>query len=219
MRKTNQNGIDHIKRWEGLKTTAYRDQAGVLTIGYGHTSSAGSPMVTSGMKISEAEAEEILKKDLRIFEERVSRLVKVDLTDNQFAALVSFDFNTGALHSSTLLKKLNRGDYESVPSELMKWVKVTVDGKKMTSKGLVNRRASEAGLWSRGEFVSSRDVVAKAETKPVMTRENVSWGVGILSSLGLAGAGDGPIQYALAGCLVIAFSVALFLFVKKRLSE
>ncbi|QMV27382.1 glycoside hydrolase family protein [Brucella sp. BO3] len=86
----------------------------------------------------------------------VERLVKVPLTDNQFAALVSFDFNTGALDKSTLLKKLNKGDYAAVPVELMKWV--NAGGKKIN--GLVNRRAAEAGLWAKGDFVSSNYVPA-----------------------------------------------------------
>ena len=156
-RKINAEGVRLIKQWEGLKLNAYRDVAGVLTIGHGHTSAAGIPKVREGMRISDKEAEDILKADLRKFEDRVSRLVKVPLTDNQFAVLVSFDFNTGALHKSTLLKKLNAGDYDAVPAELMKWV--NAGGKRV--QGLVNRRAAEAGLWAKGEFVSSNTVEAK----------------------------------------------------------
>ncbi len=155
-RRINAAGLSLVKQWEGLKTTAYRDVAGVLTIGYGHTSAAGSPKVTPGMAIGDKEAERILKADLAKFEARVERLVKVSLTDNQFSALVSFDFNTGALDKSTLLKKLNKGDYAAVPVELMKWV--NAGGKKV--QGLVNRRAAEAGLWAKGDFVSSNYVPA-----------------------------------------------------------
>ena len=145
-RRINAAGLSHVKRWEGLRTRAYRDVAGILTIGYGHTSAAGAPVVKDGMTITEAEAEEILRRDLQKFEERVERFVKVPLTDNQHAVIVSFDFNTGKLDKSTLLKKLNKGDYDAVPTELMKWVHA--GGKKV--KGLVNRRAAEAGLWARG---------------------------------------------------------------------
>ena len=120
-RRINAAGLSLVKQWEGLKTTAYRDVAGVLTIGYGHTSAAGAPKVTPGMAIGDKDAERILKSDLAKFEARVERLVKVPLTDNQFAALVSFDFNTGALDKSTLLKKLNKGDYAAVPVELKRW--------------------------------------------------------------------------------------------------
>lgn len=156
-RRINAEGLSHVKKFEGLRTRAYRDVANILTIGYGHTSAAGAPEVRDGMTISETQAEQILQSDLRKFEDRVSRLVKVPLSDNQFAALVSFDFNTGALHKSTLLKKLNKGDYNSVPTEMMKWV--NAGGKKV--KGLVNRRAAEAGLWVKGEFVSSNFVDAE----------------------------------------------------------
>src|SRR5690606_433369 len=130
---------------------------------------------------------------------RVERLVKVPLTDNQFAALVSFDFNTGKLHSSTLLKKLNKGDYDAVPAELMKWVNVWINGKFKKSQGLVNRRSAEVGLWVKGEFVSSVGVKAEVAPAPLLNKETISWGSGIFATLGLAGAGTGPIQYALAG--------------------
>ncbi len=156
-RRINAAGLSHIMQWEGKRLVAYQDVAGIWTIGYGHTTAAGIPRVREGMRISDKEAEDILKSDLRKFEDRVSRLVKVPLTDNQFAVLVSFDFNTGALHKSTLLKKLNAGDYDAVPAELMKWV--NAGGKRV--QGLVNRRAAEAGLWAKGEFVSSNTVEAK----------------------------------------------------------
>ncbi len=156
-RRINAAGLSHIMQWEGKRLVAYQDVAGIWTIGYGHTTAAGIPRVREGMRISDKEAEDILKKDLGKFEDRVTRLVKVPLTDNQFAVLVSFDFNTGALHKSTLLKKLNAGDYDAVPAELMKWV--NAGGKRV--QGLVNRRAAEAGLWAKGEFVSSNTVEAK----------------------------------------------------------
>lgn len=150
-RRISAAGLALVKQWEGCELVSYKDVAGICTIGYGHTSSAGIPYVKPGMRINAVEAEEILKTDLHKFEERVERLVKVPLTDNQHAVLVAFDLNTGALHKSTLLKKLNAGDYDAVPGELMKWV--NAGGKKV--KGLVNRRSAEAGLWAKGEFVSS----------------------------------------------------------------
>lgn len=161
IRQINSDGLAHLKRWEGLRLSAYQDVAGVWTIGYGHTSAAGAPTVKAGMKISEAEAEQILRRDLNKFEARVERLVKVALNDNQFAALVSFDYNTGALHKSTLLKKLNAGDYDAVPGELSKWI--NAGGKRV--QGLVNRRASEAGLWAKGAFVSTTGGAVKASSE------------------------------------------------------
>lgn len=176
-RRINAAGLALIKQWEGCELVAYKDVAGVLTIGYGHTSAAGIPHVHQGMRMSQHEAEVTLRDDLRKFEERVDRLVKVSLTENQFSALVSFDFNTGALHKSTLLKRLNKGDYDAVPGELMKWI--NSGGKKV--KGLVNRRAAEAGLWAKGEFVASNTVPASTKAP--------STDVALIGGTGAAGAG------------------------------
>lgn len=211
-RRINAAGLAHIQRWEGCKLVSYQDVAGVWTIGYGHTSAAGIPFVKPAMRINQIEADDILKSDLKKFEERVNRLVKVPLNDNQYAVLVSFDFNTGKLHSSTLLKKLNAGDYDAVPGELMKWV--NAGGKRV--KGLVNRRSAEAGLWAKGEFVSTNTQPAAPKAPEVVTKENVSWLAGILSTLGFAFTGNGPLQWALAAILVAAFGVGAFFFIKSR---
>lgn len=213
-RRINAAGLSLVKQWEALRTSAYRDAVGVWTVGYGHTSAAGGPVVTVGMKITADEADVILRTDLSKFEARVDRLVKVALTDNQFAALVSFDFNTGALDKSTLLKKLNKGDYNAVPAELMKWV--NAGGKKLN--GLVNRRSAEAGLWAKDAFVSSNFVDATATAPAVLTKENVSWGATILSTLSFAFTGAGPLQWALAAILVISFVIGAYLFLKKRIN-
>ncbi len=164
-RRINAAGLAHIKSWEGLERKACRDIAGVLTIGYGSTGKHVRP----GMVITEAEAEALLRKDLDRFERRVDQLVKVPLSDNQFAALVSFDFNTGAIHKSTLLKKLNTGNYEAVPSELAKWNKATVNGKMVKVNGLVNRRTSEAALW-RSMSISVPAPAPKAKPDSVAER-------------------------------------------------
>lgn len=145
-RRINAAGLSLVKQWEGLQTKAYQDVADVWTIGYGHTSAAGAPVVKPGMVITEAKAEELLCADLSVSEERVERLVKVPLNDNQYAVLVSFGFNTGKLHSSTLLKKLYAGNNHAVPAELMKWVHA--GGERV--KGLVYRRSADAALWASG---------------------------------------------------------------------
>jgi lysozyme len=141
---TSAAGIALIKRFEGLRTAAYRDAAGVLTIGYGHTSKAGPPLVHEGMTITPREADMILSRDVRKFEERVAKAVKVPLNQAQFDSLVSFIFNTGRLEDTTLLRVLNRGDYAAVPAQMMRWTRA--GGK--TLQGLVNRRAAEASKWS-----------------------------------------------------------------------
>lgn len=169
--KTNTKGIALIRKWEGLRTKAYQDVAGIWTIGYGHTSAAGSPKVTAGMVITEKRAEEILKSDLKKFEDQVSSLVKIDLNENQFAALVSFHYNTGALGKSTLLKKINSKDFKSVPGEFLKWVNA---GGKFV-KGLQNRREEEVQLWLTGVPQNSTQKPAEPLSKPA--------GTSLLSSL------------------------------------
>ena len=142
--KTSQRGLDLIKEFEGLYLQAYRCPAGVLTIGYGHTSVAGEPKVVAGMKITKQEAEDILRRDLAAVEADVGRLVKVPLTQNQFDALVSFQFNTGGLGRSSALKRLNAGNYADVPAALLLWNKAA--GKVLA--GLTRRRKAEAALFA-----------------------------------------------------------------------
>lgn len=139
------DGLRLIKSFEGLELRAYQDSVGVWTIGYGHTAAAGSPDVYSGQTISEAEAEAILRRDLRKFENGVRDVVDVPLNSNQFSALVSFAFNVGvgALSNSTLLRKLNNRDYQGAANEFPRWVKA--GGR--TLQGLVRRRDAERALF------------------------------------------------------------------------
>ncbi len=88
---------------------------------------------------------ELLRKDVGIAERAVLRLISVPLTDGQFDALVSFTFNlgAGALQRSTLRRKVNRGEHQAVPAELMKWVWAA--GKRMPR--LVRRRKAETSVY------------------------------------------------------------------------
>ncbi|MDO5086614.1 MAG: DUF1521 domain-containing protein [Comamonadaceae bacterium] len=139
--KMSQAGLNMVKKYEGLYTKAYYCPAGVLTIGYGHT----GPDVKPGQRITAAQAENLLRKDMAQFENAVKRLVKVPLTQGQFDALVSFSFNVGAgaLGKSTLLKKLNAGDYAGAQAEFKRWNK----GGGRVLPGLVKRRAEEAQMF------------------------------------------------------------------------
>ena len=143
--KTSAAGRKLIEQREGVELKAYKDSAGILTIGVGHTSAAGAPKVTSGMKITAAEASEILSRDLATFEAAVSSAVKVPLNQNEFDALVSFAFNVGAgaFKGSTLLKRLNTGDRQAAADQFLVWNKITVNGKKQVLNGLTIRREAE----------------------------------------------------------------------------
>lgn len=217
-RHINQEGLDLIKQWEGRYLTAYQgaaDRPGLLTIGYGHTDAAGPPRVHRGMRITERQAEDILRTDLHKVEASVERMVKVPLNDNQFATLVSFVFNVGEgnFGKSTLLRKLNAGDYGAIPKELMKWTRA--NGKFV--QGLANRRAAECGLWAKGEFVSSNYIEPEPEKKnAALTPEAIATGAAAASGVGTAVSGvTGPIAWALAAVIIIGFGIAAFYFVKR----
>jgi len=143
--KTSDHGIAFIKRWEGCFLKAYLCPANVWTIGVGHTAAMGDPKPVKGMKITDAEAEAILRRDLGSIERDVAKAVTVRLNQRQFDTLISFVFNVGigAFRKSTLLKKLNANNYSEVPSELMKWTRA---GGRVV-QGLVNRRKAEADMW------------------------------------------------------------------------
>ena len=145
MRHVTEAGLDLIKRFEGFSPTIYICPAGYPTIGYGHVVLAHErEQFAAG--ITKAEATELLRKDVRIAELAVLRLISVPLTDGQFDALVSFTFNlgAGALQRSTLRRKANRGEHECVPAELLKWVWAA--GKKLP--GLVRRRQAEVVAYA-----------------------------------------------------------------------
>ncbi|MCG7878288.1 MAG: lysozyme [Candidatus Thiodiazotropha endolucinida] len=143
MRHITQNGLDLIKRFEGFSRTVYFCPAGYPTIGYGHVVK-GDEDFSAG--IDEAKGEELLRQDAQIAERAVLRLINVPLTDGQFDALVSFTYNLGggALQRSTLRRKINREEHAEVPEQFMRWV--WAGGRKL--KGLVRRRAAEAGLYA-----------------------------------------------------------------------
>lgn len=142
--RTSENGIALIRRWEGLELESYQDIAGVWTIGYGHTETAGP-----NQKISEREAEELLKRDLEPRERAVSDLTSVPLNQNEFDALVSFVYNVGAnaYRNSTARKRLNRGDRVGAAEALTWFNKATIGGVLREVTGLKRRRAAEQALF------------------------------------------------------------------------
>ncbi|HIC8722412.1 TPA: lysozyme [Enterobacter ludwigii] len=143
--QTSEKGIALIKQFEGCKLTAYQDSVGVWTIGYGWTQPVDGKPIRAGMTIKQETAERLLKTGLVSYESEVSRLVKVGLTQGQFDALVSFTYNLGArsLSTSTLLRKLNAGDYAGAADEFLRWNKA---GGKVLN-GLTRRREAERALF------------------------------------------------------------------------
>lgn len=145
VRPLNQAGVDLVKQSEGFSATSYACPAGHPTIGYGHRIQDGEVF---SEPLSEGAAEDLLRADLADAAVAVQRLVTVPLTDGQFAALVDFTYNLGAgnLGKSTLLRKLNAGDYAGAGAEFGRWVK----SGGQTLPGLVTRRAAEAALFAKG---------------------------------------------------------------------
>ncbi|PCO07533.1 muraminidase [Enterobacter hormaechei] len=143
--QTSDKGVALIKQFEGCKLTAYQDSVGVWTIGYGWTHPVDGKPIRAGMTIKQETAERLLKTGLVSYESDVSRLVKVGLTQGQFDALVSFTYNLGArsLSTSTLLRKLNIGDYAGAADEFLRWNKA---GGKVLN-GLTRRREAERALF------------------------------------------------------------------------
>ena len=143
-----------VKAFEGFFPNSYLCPANVWTVGYGTTIYSNGNKVKSGEKITMENALLEMKYELDKCRKQLYEVVKVKLTKNQEDALVSFIYNCGIgnFKKSTLLKKLNAGDYESIPNELMKWV----NGGGKALKGLWRRRASEALLFlGNKEFIVS----------------------------------------------------------------
>lgn len=155
--RTSTRGLNLIKEFEGCELKAYRCPAGVWTVGFGSTKD-----VTKGLKITKAEAEQRLKDDVKQFEESINALVKVSLNQNQFDALVSFTYNVGigALKTSTLLKKLNEGDYKSAAKEMLRWTKAGG----FVLNGLIRRRNAEKNLFETPITKPIFYVVKKGDT-------------------------------------------------------
>jgi lysozyme len=134
----NDAALDLIKSFEGLRLVAYQDSGGVWTIGYGHTHG-----VTEGMTCSEDQATKWLMLDVADAMAVVRQATEVTLTPNQFGALVSFEYNTGAYPQSTMCELINRKDFAGAAQEFPKWV--YAGG--VVLEGLVRRRAAEQKLF------------------------------------------------------------------------
>ncbi len=178
--------IDIIKKSEGLRLTAYRDDAGVWTIGYGHTGLD----VHEGLTITEAKAEALLMTDIAWAVDTVRRSVRVALTEEQRAALVSLTFNigSGGFRGSTVLRRLNAGNYEGAADAILLWNKITVDGEKVVWPGLSNRRERERALFLKGipitTGIGDGGAVTGGEAKPLIKSKTAWIGFGgVLTSI------------------------------------
>lgn len=135
-----EKAIDLIKKYEGFSARPYKCPAGVLTIGYGRT------IDVRPYEITTEEAETIwLDKYVKTITDQILALVNVELSNNQICALIDFVYNLGIgnFKSSTLLKKINQGDFSAAANEFLKWNKAGG----IVLKGLENRRIAERMLF------------------------------------------------------------------------
>lgn len=146
------NGLSLIAGFEGFGGRLYNDPAGHCTIGYGHLVHRGpcDGRATETLfrpRITVAYGRILLRDDVHRFEECINSAVRVALNQNRFDALVSFAFNVGcwAFENSTLLRKLNNGEYHRVCDELRRWN----HGGGEVLPGLVRRRKAECELFNR----------------------------------------------------------------------
>ena len=138
--KVSDKGLALIKEFEGCKLTAYQDSVGVWTVGYGHTKTAMRCMV-----ITQAQADELLARDVAEHAAGVYKALQVKLEQHQFDSVVSLAFNVGVktVRNSTLLKMINRGDAKMAAAQFDRWNKA---GGKVLA-GLTRRRAAERKMY------------------------------------------------------------------------
>jgi lysozyme len=155
--------VTFIGQHEGVRLKAYQDSGGVWTVGYGSTTG-----VTSTTVISLGQAQMRLRADLQTAAQRIYAIIGPiadDLTENQYAALLSFVFNVGANPAWTIWKLLKARQFDQIPGELIKFV----NAKGVKIQGLVNRRADEVKLWSTDEPGSVPDTPPSSETRAADT--------------------------------------------------
>jgi lysozyme len=170
--------LDLIKKWEGCKLEAYLDPVGIPTIGWGTIAYPDGEPVAMGDRISQDQADGFLQHECNSIVPRIGRLATVGLNQNQFDALVSFAYNVGvgAFAESTLLSKLNQGDYAGAAAEFPRWNKGEVDGMKVELPGLTNRRKDERALF---ESTAQGGTPVVIDTTPTPQQE-VTWLEGYL---------------------------------------
>lgn len=220
--KTSPAGRALIEACEGLRLKAYKDAVGVLTVGFGHTTAAGSPIVKEGLELSgRAEADSILARDLKRVEQDVAKCLLVETTQCQFDAIISFTYNLGIgnFANSTLLKKLNAGDVTGAAAEFGRWNKA---GGKVLA-GLTKRRKAErllfegkpdAALYAVGATTPPPPDVEPIPPKPKLDATKVGGASVVVGGSAVVAVNSGLPWWAVALVVLAAAGGAYFLFKK-----
>lgn len=149
----NEDGIELIKEFEGLKLRAYRCSGNVPTIGYGTTRINGKP-VKMGTLITKDEADSLFREDIKTFEDKVRKRLKelglneFELNSSQFSALVSLCYNCGLApldDGNTIAEALKERDFDKAASGFLLWNRA--NGRVLS--GLVRRRQAEHRLFNQ----------------------------------------------------------------------
>ena len=167
----NDAALDLICSFEGWVPKWYVDPVGIWTCCYGHTDAAGEPKYakTKNKTFTKEEGRLILERDLAQYAAHVRGSVHVPLTSDQFGALTSLCYNIGPSNfmGSTLVKRLNAGDYEGAAEQFKRWNKGRVKGKLTELKGLTRRRAAEAALFLSGATAPAAPETPASEPRNV----------------------------------------------------
>lgn len=201
----NQAGMNLIKRWEGCKLKAYKDVAGVWTVGYGLTTAAGFIEVGPDTTLTQEEADRYLEQAVNKYADGIRSAITAPINENQFAAFVSLAYNVGiyGVRRSSAVRRFNAGQLDKVPRAIRAWNKA---GGRVV-QGLVNRREAEVELFQT-PVVSVAHQPAQQRTSPTQSKtmqasaiqlaSGVGGGIGAIASL------EGNAQLiAIGGCVLV----------------
>lgn len=159
--KVSNKGLSLVKKWEGFYPKAYLDPVGVWTIGYGTTKWVDGASVKAGQTITQEQALSLLERQVNEHASTIPQYVKRSLTQSQFDALASFQYNLGKnilAGNNTLVTALNRGDWVTATQQMLLYNKGRVGGVLQVLRGLDNRRKEEVQLFMVKDVTVSKPV-------------------------------------------------------------
>lgn len=236
-KELDEEGEKFVEGWEGRIPYVYDDSVyptkkykagthvgGTLTGGVGHTGPELEQWI--GKDIPDAVIDAWFDADTDVAEASVDTNVKVPISQAQRNVLDSFTFNAGAsaFEGSTLLKELNKGNYDAVPAQLARWNKTTINKKKVESAGLTKRRAAEAAYWTSGTTTkavptASANAGAGSVASPakhnwlldlIISKISLAQIIGLLASLAANYGLDVPADMQANIIIIVQALVALF---------
>lgn len=235
------NGVKFTEKQEGVVLYVYDDAkyptkkwkpgtkvSGHLTAGIGHLLSPAEIEQWAGKDIPKAQVDRWFDADNNDAEAAVSSLVKVPLKSNQADVLIDFVFNNNraAFAKSTLLKRVNAGQFDLVPAELLRWNKTKIDGKLVVSPGLQKRCADRAAYWNSPGMEIAPHIDNKPNGSPIglptpkhtSVMEIGSLVVGAISGLGGFASATGFLGVAFGIAILVAVGVGTFIILRRQMA-